>query len=115
MTNGEGFSRGKSQRGAGLGQIGRPQPGCIAGSHAFDVGLARANPNTRCEVVGFDFNQRWYYLLAGVDHIWTTRMKAAARGWIDRRGHVPLKHDALTRGLYFRIRNRKDRKSTRLN
>ena len=74
------FTRSGRVNGSAFKGFERLQAGGIAGRHAFNMGLVRTNPDARSEVIGLDFNQGRYHLLAGVDDIRTASMKATAGG-----------------------------------
>src|SRR6185295_1880332 len=92
----------------GLGvnrSLGRFQARSSAWCDLIDVRLVGADANAGSKVVWLDFHQWRHNLLASLNHVRATGVKAAALRRIDRRGHIAFQHDSLTSSLYNRIGN----------
>src|SRR6185436_6242701 len=71
----------------------------------FDVGLCRTDPDAGREMRWLNLNELRNHLLACLDRVRATCVKATTRRWIDRRRHVALQHYTLPRSFYLRIGN----------
>src|ERR1700730_12575645 len=77
--------------------LARVQSGYRIRGDILDVRLFRADSDAGGEVRRFDFNQLRDNFLAGLNRVRTSRVNPASYRWIDWRGYVALKHDALPR------------------